>query len=84
MTDETNQWEQPGFENGLDAVAVDLITTHIQQIFADLDPRALVEAGGLDLTAEDKETVARMIDHATVELEIDFSEAENHPHHHGT
>lgn len=74
MTDETNVWEQPGFENGLDAVAVDLITAHIQQIFADLDPLQLVEAAGLDLSAEDKATVAHLIDHATVEMEIDFSE----------
>ncbi|MCC6496356.1 MAG: hypothetical protein IT193_08865 [Propionibacteriaceae bacterium] len=82
MTDETEVWEQPGFENGLDAVAVDLITAHIQQIFADLDPLQLVEADGLDLSPEDKKAVADLIDHATVELEIDFSGEGDHPHEH--
>ncbi len=82
MTDETDVWEQPGFEDGLDAIAVDLITAHIQQIFADLDPLQLVEAAGLDLSAEDRRTVAHLIDNATVELEIDFSGEGDLPHEH--
>lgn len=82
MTDETGTWEQPGFGNDLDAVAIDLITAHIQQVFADLDPLALVNAAGVDLSTNDKATVAHMIDNATVEIEIDFSESGDHPHEH--
>jgi hypothetical protein len=81
-TDQSPQWEQPGFEDGLDAVAVDLITGHIQQIFADLDPLQLVEAAGLQLSPEDKATVAHLIDNATVEIEIDFADETEHPHPH--
>jgi hypothetical protein len=75
-----NAWEQPGFEDGLDAVAVDLITALVQQVFADLDPLQLVEAAGLNLSAEDKAAVAHMIDHATVELDIDFGDEADHTH----
>lgn len=81
-SDDSTNWEQPGFGQGLDAVAVDLITAHIQQIFSELDPRQLVEAAGLDLTEEDKKTVAHMIDTAVVEIDIDFSGADADTHQH--
>lgn len=66
-------WEQPSFEDGLDAVAVNLITAFVQEIFADLDPIKLVEAGAPELSPEDQRTVADLIDGAVVELEVDFS-----------
>lgn len=58
--------------NGLDAIAVDLITQLVQQVFADLDPVRLVENANLNLTEADRLHVAHLIDHAVVELEIDF------------
>lgn len=74
MSDDVGtDWEQPSFEDGLDAVAVNLITGFVQEIFADLDPLQLVEAGAPDLSPEDKRTVAELIDGAVVELEVDFS-----------
>ena len=75
-------WEQPGFVNNLDAVAVQLISAHVQRIFAELDPLQLVEDSTLDLTAEDKATVAHLIDCAVVEMEIDFSGEDEHEHEH--
>ncbi len=80
MTDESTGWEQPGFGNDLDAIAVELISAQIQQIFAELDPLKLVEDAGLDLTDEDKATVAHLIDSAVVEMEIDFSREGDHEH----
>lgn len=65
-------WEQPPFGAGLDEIAVDLITTVLQQVFADLDPVELVAASGVDLADEDRQTVADMIDSAIVEIEIGF------------
>lgn len=65
-------WQQPPFGRGLDAIAVDLITELVQQVFADLDPVQLVEASGRPLNEADKRTVAHLIDHAVVELEVDF------------
>jgi hypothetical protein len=82
MTDETPGWEQPGFENNLDAIAVELISVHVQAIFAALDPLQLVEDAGLDLSAEDKTSVAHLIDCAVVEMEIDFSREDEHDHEH--
>ncbi|MGC3993077.1 MAG: hypothetical protein QM779_02925 [Propionicimonas sp.] len=71
MTDST--WEQPGFEDSLEATAVNLITNFVQEIFADLDPLELVRAGAPELSAEDQRTVAHLIDEAVVEIEVDFS-----------
>ncbi|MBI5027950.1 MAG: hypothetical protein HZB48_03895, partial [Actinobacteria bacterium] len=42
--DTTTDWEQPEFEDTLEATAVELITAVVQQVFTDLDPVALVEA----------------------------------------
>ena len=80
MADETGEWEQPGFEHNLDAIAVELISAHVQSIFAALDPAKLVENAGLDLSDEDKATVAHLIDCAVVEMEIDFSRESEHDH----
>ena len=82
MTDETTGWEQPGFAHNLEAAAVELISAHVQAIFAALDPRQLVEDAGLDLSDEDKTTVAHLIDCAVVEMEIDFSREDEHNHGH--
>lgn len=84
MADEhgTTEWEQPGFGGNLDAVAVQLISAHVQRIFTELDPLQLVEDAGLDLTDEDKATVAHLIDCAVVEMEIDFSGEDDHDHEH--
>ena len=82
MTDGTPGWEQPGFENNLDAIAVELISAHVQAIFAALDPLQLVEDAGLDLSDEDKATVAHLVDCAVVEMEIDFSSEDEHDHEH--
>jgi len=80
MTDDDNGWEQPGFPHGLDAIAVELISAEVQRIFTELDPRQLVEAAGLELSDEDKVTVAHLIDCAVVEMEIDFSREDEHEH----
>ena len=80
--DDTTEWEQPGFGNNLDAIAVELISAEVQRIFGELDPVKLVEEAGLDLTAEDKATVAHLIDTAVVEMEIDFSGEVEHEHEH--
>ena len=73
MRDEAGQgWEQPPFEEGLDAIAVDLITTLMQEVFAELDPVQLVANSGLDLSEEDRARVAEMIDRAIVEIEVGF------------
>ena len=69
--------------NNLDAIAVELISAEVQRIFAELDPVKLVEDAGLDLTPEDKATVAHLIDTAVVEMEIDFSGEVEHDHDHG-
>lgn len=74
----TGGWEQPRFEDGLDAVAVDLITAVAQQVFADLDPVKLVAEAAPDLSEEDRATVAALIDSAVVELDIDFSREHEH------
>jgi len=81
--DGTMEWEQPGFGENLDAIAVELISAEVQRIFSELDPVRLVEEAGLDLTAEDKATVAHLIDTAVVEMEIDFSGEVEHDHDHG-
>ena len=81
--DDTTEWEQPGFRENLDAIAVELISAEVQRIFSELDPVKLVEDAGLDLTAEDKATVAHLIDTAVVEMEIDFSGEVEHDHDHG-
>jgi len=81
--DGTMEWEQPGFRENLDAIAVELISAEVQRIFSELDPVRLVEEAGLDLTAEDKATVAHLIDTAVVEMEIDFSGEVEHDHDHG-
>ena len=78
--DDTTEWEQPGFRENLDAIAVELISAEVQRIFGELDPVKLVEDAGLDLTAEDKATVAHLIDTAVVEMEIDFSGEVEHEH----
>jgi len=78
--DDTTEWEQPGFRENLDAIAVELISAEVQRIFGELDPVKLVEEAGLDLTAEDKATVAHLIDTAVVEMEIDFSGEVEHEH----
>jgi hypothetical protein len=62
---------------------VELISAEVQRIFAELDPLKLVEDAALDLTDEDKATVAHLIDCAVVEMEIDFSGEVEHEHHHG-
>ena len=80
--DGTMEWEQPGFGENLDAIAVELISAEVQRIFSELDPVRLVEEAGLDLTAEDKATVAHLIDTAVVEMEIDFSGEVEHDHEH--
>ena len=80
--DDTTEWEQPGFRENLDAIAVELISAEVQRIFSELDPVRLVEEAGLDLTAEDKATVAHLIDTAVVEMEIDFSGEVEHDHEH--
>jgi hypothetical protein len=80
---DTTEWEQPGFGDNLDAIAVQLISAEVQRIFAELDPLKLVEDAGLDLTAEDKATVAHLIDCAVVEMEIDFSGEDEHDCDHG-
>ena len=80
--DDTTEWEQPGFRENLDAIAVELISAEVQRIFGELDPVKLVEDAGLDLTAEDKATVAHLIDTAVVEMEIDFSGEVEHDHEH--
>ena len=80
--DGTMEWEQPGFGENLDAIAVELISAEVQRIFSELDPVRLVEEAGLDLTAEDKATVAHLIDTAVVEMEIDFSGEVEHEHEH--
>ena len=80
--DDTTEWEQPGFRENLDAIAVELISAEVQRIFGELDPVKLVEDAGLDLTAEDKATVAHLIDTAVVEMEIDFSGEVEHEHEH--
>ena len=80
--DDTTEWEQPGFRENLDAIAVELISAEVQRIFGELDPAKLVEEAGLDLTAEDKATVAHLIDTAVVEMEIDFSGEVEHDHEH--
>jgi hypothetical protein len=80
MTDDGSEWEQPGFTHNLDAVAVQLISAHVQLIFAELDPLQLVEDADLDLADEDKATVAHLIDCAVVEMEIDFSGEVEHDH----
>ncbi len=73
MRDEAGQgWEQPPFGEGLDAIAVDLITTLMQEVFAELDPVQLVANSGLDLSEEDRARVAEMIDRAIVEIEVGF------------
>ena len=73
MRDEAGQgWEQPPFGEGLDAIAVDLITGLMQRVFAEMDPGALVAESGLDLSDEDRVTVANMIDTAIVEIEVGF------------
>lgn len=72
MTEPTDG-EQPEVADNLEAVAVNLITSLIQEIFADLDPVELVEAGAPELSAEDRRAVADLIDGALVELEVDFS-----------
>ena len=78
--DITSKWEQPGFVNNLDAIALELISAHVQAIFVALDPRQLVEDAGLGLSDEDKATVAHLIDCAVVEMEIDFSREDEHEH----
>jgi hypothetical protein len=82
MAHDDTEWEQPGFGNNLDAIAVELISAEVQRIFAELDPGKLVEDAGLDLTPEDKATVAHLIDSAVVEMEIDFSGEVEHDHDH--
>jgi len=82
MAHDDSEWEQPGFGNNLDAIAVELISAEVQRIFGELDPVKLVEEAGLDLTAEDKATVAHLIDTAVVEMEIDFSGEVEHEHEH--
>lgn len=73
MRDEAGQgWEQPPFGEGLDAIAVDLITGLMQRVFAELDPGELVAESGLDLSEEDRRVVAAMIDTAIVEIEVGF------------
>ena len=85
MADEhgTREWEQPGFGDSLEAIAVRLISAEVQRIFAELDPLQLVEDAGLDLADEDNSTVAHLIDCAVVEMEIDFSGEDDHDHDHG-
>ena len=86
MTDESTPWEQPGFGDNLDATAVQLISAHVQRIFTELDPLQLVRDAELDLTEEEKATVAHLIDCAVVEMEIDFSredeDEDDHDHDH--
>ena len=79
----TAGWQQPPFGEGLDAVAVDLITAVVQQVFADLDPLELAATAAPDLSAEERAKVAELIDSAVVELDIDFSgEDDHHDHDH--
>lgn len=73
MHDDAGQgWEQPPFGEGLDAIAVDLITGLMQRVFAELDPGDLVAESGLDLSEEDQKVVASMIDTAIIEIEVGF------------
>jgi hypothetical protein len=72
-------WEQPLFDGGLERVAVDLITGVVQRMFAELDPLALVESAEA-IGAQDKRTVADLIDRAVVELDVSFlNEPLGHP-----
>lgn len=82
MTDDATGRQQPGFGTDLEAVAVQLISAQVQAIFAALDPLQLVEESGLELSDEDKATVAHLIDCAAVEMEIDFSLEDEHDHDH--
>ena len=66
-------WEQPDFENTLEATAIDLITAFVQDAFVALDPLALVRTRASHLSPEDQAAVAHLIDEAVVELEVDFS-----------
>ena len=65
-------WQQPGFEDGLEAVAVELITAAVQDVFVALDPAALVAAARPGLSGDDQRVVAALIDNAVVELVVDF------------
>lgn len=71
--DTTTDWEQPEFEDTLEAAAVELITSVVQQVFTELDPVALVEAQAAHLSPEERAAVAALIDNAVVELEVDFT-----------
>lgn len=74
MTDDTDAgWQQPDFQNTLEAAAVDLITGLVQEVFLELDPLELVRTRASHLSAEDQQAVAHLIDEAVVELEVDFS-----------
>lgn len=74
MTDDTDAgWQQPDFQDTLEAAAVDLITGLVQEVFLELDPLELVRTRASHLSPEDQQAVAHLIDEAVVELEVDFS-----------
>lgn len=66
-------WEQPAFQNGLDAIAVDLITAEVRKAFAALDPVALVATEAAHLDQESRRIVAELIDTAVVEIDVAFT-----------
>ena len=75
--------EQPAFESTLEATAVDLITTVVQETFTALDPIELVRTHAAHLSAEDQVAVADLIDNAVVEIEVGFSgHTDEHQHDH--
>jgi hypothetical protein len=74
VSDTDGTWEQPEQGDDLETVAVNLITSFVQEMFADLDPAQLVEAGAPDLSEDDRHRVADLIDGALVELEVEFDQ----------
>lgn len=72
----SSTWEQPPFDDGLLGVAVRLITEVVQDVFRGLDPLALVQSAGGNLTPAEERIVAELINQAVVELDIDFSGCE--------
>lgn len=73
----SDEWEQPGFENTLEAAAVDLITAVVQETFLGLDPLELVRTRAAHLSDADQRIVADLIDNAVVEVEVDFGAHEH-------
>jgi hypothetical protein len=83
MADNDSGRQQPGPDgNDLEAIAVDLISAHVERIFTELDATQLVEDAGLEVSEAQKAAIAHLIDTAAVEMEIDFSAEDDHEHQH--